>query len=255
MLACVGRVADIAATDSVTFSCADMDRSLSPHIPLREYPRAPDFEMTARIALGRGIFERASFELLMRHTPQRDVAVEVGAHVGSWTLGMSKLFNNVIGFEPHPVNRLYLERNLERAKPDNVTILPYAVAEYAERAFRITALHLTRNSGGAHLVPGQAEVPNTSPVAAVRLDDALPPHLQGSRRMSTLKIDVEGMELSVMRSGEDIIRAHRPTVLLEINRNCQRYGVRGEQEVQDYMSDIGYRQTGRNHNDFVFIPK
>lgn len=210
--------------------------------------------MTARIALGRGIFERASFELLMRHAPVRDVAVEVGAHVGSWTLGMSKLFKSVIGFEPHPVNRHYLERNLARARPANVTILPFAVTEDPQQAFRITALHLTRNSGGAHLVPAQTTNPNTSPVTAVRLDDVMPQHLAGGRRIGALKIDVEGLELSVLRSGEAVLRAHRPAVLLEINRNCQRYGVSGEQ-VQDYMSDIGYRQTGRNHNDFVFVPR
>lgn len=210
--------------------------------------------MTARIALGRGIFERTSFELLMRHAPVRDVAVEVGAHVGSWTLGMSKLFKSVIGFEPHPVNRHYLERNLARAQPANVTILPFAVTEDPQLAFRITALHLTRNSGGAHLVWGQEAAPDTAPVTAVRLDDILPQHVPLGRQIGIMKVDVEGLELSVLRSGEAMLRAHRPAVLLEINRNCQRYGVSGEQ-VHDYMSDIGYRQSGRNHNDFVFVPK
>jgi FkbM family methyltransferase len=228
-----------------------MDRTISPHIPLREYPRAPDLEMTARIFLGAGIFERSSFEIFMRHTPQRDVAVEVGAHVGSWTLGMSKLFQSVIGFEPQPVNRKYLERNLARVQPNNVTIHPFAVVEHPEQSFRITALHITRNSGGAHLIPGHNADIDSVAVTAVRLDDILPRHLAPHRRMSAVKIDVEGLELSVLRSGHAVIQEHKPTVLL---RHCKRYGVQSE-EVMDYMSDIGYRQIGRNHNDFVFIPK
>lgn len=231
-----------------------MDRTISPHIPLREYPRAPDLEMTARIFMGAGIFERASFEIFMRHTPQRDVAVEVGAHVGSWTLGMSKLFKSVIGFEPQPVNRQYLERNLARAKPSNVTIHPFAVVEHPEQSFRITALSLTRNSGMAHLIPGENLAMDSVAVNAVRLDDILPSHLVPHRRINAIKIDVEGLELSVLRSGQAVIQEHKPTVLLEINRTCERYGIR-RQEVSDHMSDIGYRQAARNHNDYVFVPK
>jgi hypothetical protein len=60
------------------------------HVPFLEYPRAPDFEMNLRILWGRGIFDRKSFENLMAHTKTHDVAVDIGSHVGSWAIPMSK---------------------------------------------------------------------------------------------------------------------------------------------------------------------
>src|SRR5690349_20915389 len=102
---------------------------VSPHIPVSQYPSAPDPEMQQRIRLGRGIFERSSFKGFMQQTKAREIAVDVGAHVGSWTLGFSKLFQGVIAFEPHPVNRDYLERNIILANASNVTVYPFAVTD------------------------------------------------------------------------------------------------------------------------------
>ena len=128
-------------------------KEYSPHIPFSEFPRAPDFEMGVRIILGRGIFDRRSFEHLMRHTPSRDVAVDVGAHVGSWTIGFSKLFGSVVSFEPQPTNRDYLEKNILRAHAENVVIRPEAVINDLSQIFSISATGSTRNSAMTHLKP------------------------------------------------------------------------------------------------------
>ena len=165
----------------------------APHIPFSQYPLAPDWEMRLRIMWGRGIFERSAFNLFMRSTPCRDVAIDVGAHVGSWSLAMSKLFNRVVAFEPHPNNRSYLEKNIRRAAASNITVRPYAVSSRIEQEFYITASGATRNSGQAHLVQPGETLAHAIPVQCVKLDSLLDT-LPGTSRVSAVKIDVEGLE-------------------------------------------------------------
>jgi FkbM family methyltransferase len=223
----------------------------SPRFNFTAYPKAPDLEMRLRIILGRGIFERASFEMFMQHTKRRDTAIEVGAHVGSWTLGLSRLFRHVVGFEPQPENRSYLQDNLKRAKAINVTVYPKAVTSKIGQQFLISTGQDTRNSGQAHLMPRVAANQNGIPVECMRLDDLT---LNASiNRVDAIKIDVEGMELDVLRSGAELIRTHKPTILLEINSLCARYGFTSEQ-ILDYMSDARYHEAGRHRYDYIFVP-
>jgi len=229
--------------------------AVSPHIPLLQYPIAPDLEMSLRIILGRGIFERRSFAKFMSHAPRRDTVIEVGAHVGSWTLGFSKLFQNVVGFEPQPRNRKFLNENIARAKADNIVIHPYAAVSSLTQEFQISASGSTRNSGMAHLIPAGDANEVGIPIECVVLDHFLGAVIaeQGCH-IDAIKIDVEGMELDVLKGAEEIIHAHRPTILLEVNRHCARYGISAE-EVFDYMTDSGYKNVDRFKKDFTFVPK
>ena len=230
-----------------------MKNICSPCIPVSQYPIAPDFEMSARIVLGRGIFERKNFSRFMEHTSTRDVAVEVGSHVGSWTIGMSKLFNRVIGFEPQPTNRSYLYNNLARANTSNVKIYSNAVVDDLTQAFSITAVGNTRNSGMSYLIPGNHSNDNNPKVSCVRLDDVMVSELASGEHMSALKVDVEGLELEVLKSGRDVIREHQPTILIEINKNSARYGIKHE-EIYDFIYGLGYKKADTVHNDHIFIP-
>lgn len=201
--------------------------------------------------LGRGIFERDSFEKFMQHARRRDTAVEVGSHVGSWTIGLSKLFRKVIGFEPQPENRKYLDENIARADAKNIKIHPFAVTDI-KQDFSISANGATRNSGMAYLIPEHCANDNAIPVECVRLDDIISMDLQKSS-LDALKIDVEGMELEVLRSGVELIKEHKPTIILEINRHCARYGFTKE-DILDHMNDTGYHQADKIRHDYIFVP-
>ena len=227
----------------------------SPYIPLTHYPVAPDWEMTLRILAGRGIFERHSFQNFMSNVSGHDVAIDVGAHVGSWSLGMSRFFNRVISFEPHPVNRSYLLRNMERAHAVNVVVCAEALADRPalKHEFSISAAGTTRNSGMAHLVPASENMPDSTPVTCTTLDRIADTFILAGQRVNALKVDVEGMELAVIQGGRNLIETFQPTIMLEINGRCAQYGIRRE-DVFDYMADLGYQEMSRSRHDHVFLP-
>jgi hypothetical protein len=75
-----------------------------------------------------------------------------------------------------------------------------------------------------------------------------------------IKIDVEGMELSVLRSGEQLIVAHRPLLYLEVvEAQLARHGVTVA-DVEQWLSERGYRffrnvgPRNSTNDDFVIAP-
>ncbi len=229
-------------------------KQTSPYIPPSQYPEAPDWEMTLRIIAGRGIFERQSFDNFMRQVSNRDIAIDVGAHVGSWTIGMSRLFSTVVSFEPHPANRAYLKKNIERAKANNVLVYPQALVDQSRlrQQFAISAAGTTRNSGMPYL--SHADSGQGVPVNCATLDSFANNLSLAGRRVGAIKVDVEGLELAVVMGGRKIIDEFKPAVMLEINGWCERYDIHPDQ-VFDHMSDLGYRVAARSRHDYVFTPK
>jgi hypothetical protein len=60
------------------------------------------------------------------------------------------------------------------------------------------------------------------------------------QRLDVIKIDVEGGELSVIRSGADTLRKFRPVLIVEINRErCQSSGISAEFLIKEIKS-MGY---------------
>jgi hypothetical protein len=75
-------------------------------------------------------------------------------------------------------------------------------------------------------------------------------------RVDFVKIDVEGAELHVLEGGREVIEAHRPTMLIEIEaRHTARYG-HSPEDVSRWLLKRGYtmhtwRRGWREANGFA----
>jgi hypothetical protein len=82
---------------------------------------------------------------------------------------------------------------------------------------------------------------------------------------SMAKIDVEGLELSVLKGARDFLKnSNPPVILLEINDSFQRYGY-SENDIYEFLQQFGYIPAhyeghsnrlsfgGRGWNDVLFI--
>src|SRR5712691_9183421 len=73
-----------------------------------------------------------------------ETAIDIGAHIGSYTLRMAKTFRQVIAFEPNPFNRYILGLNLQLNKNVNVQVEEAALSDHDE----ISPLFLHRAADG-----------------------------------------------------------------------------------------------------------
>lgn len=57
------------------------------------------------------------------------IAIDVGAHIGTWTVSLAKAFGSVLAFEPNPLNYLNLCANLALRRALNVDHVKHCLSD------------------------------------------------------------------------------------------------------------------------------
>lgn len=166
-----------------------------------------------------------------------DVAVDVGAAMGSYSWILNRVSKKVYAFEPGHLHNKYLNRiNLFT----NIHVLPMAVGSIDDRVSLYTpgsdsnALHSATVSQGNPVVNlSETSVDHVNQVA---LDTFLNEKLTPGRSVDLLKVDVEGYELDVFRGSIGMLSEHHPLIICEIEaRHNPNYP-----EVFSLLRGLGY---------------
>lgn len=143
-----------------------------------------------------------------------DVAVEVGANIGSHTVGIAKRVlgdgGYVIAFEPQRVVFQNLCANIALNSLTNVICYPFAVGEAPGQAL-IPSLDYSKEGNFGAVSVGVSDRGENVPIVA--LDS-----FTNFNKLKLLKIDVEGMELEVIKGAQQTIKKHRPILYVENDR-------------------------------------
>lgn len=143
-----------------------------------------------------------------------DEIIDVGANIGGFTIPFSRFARKVHAFEPIPETADHLDQNLVQNNITNVIVHRVGLSDVPGVLYP----HRTADAGSTSLGETQENQSETVPVTT--LDDCF-----GSTKISFMKIDVEGMEISVLRGGKKLIAASRPVIFFEIQKgNMDAYG-------------------------------
>jgi FkbM family methyltransferase len=139
-------------------------------------------------------------------------AIDIGAHIGYFTLIMSKLVGDsgrVFAFEPEPSNFDLLQTNLRLNRTRNVLAERKAVADRAGRA----ELHVSDRNTGDHRLYRSPVLRAVHEVATVTLDG----YFAGNDGpVHFVKIDTQGLEPKILDGMGTLIERNRPWLALVI---------------------------------------
>ena len=176
----------------------------------------------------------------MQLAPKSKQFVDCGAHMGSWTLVMARHFREVHAFEPQ---RLLFQQLCGNAALNGLTnVFAYNIGLDA-RPGQLT-LHrpgVDRGSSSARTDVAQrfgADGIPTSPevIPVAKLDN----YAGILNDVGLIKIDVEGMELRVLRGAANILRQNRlPKVLLECWSSA--WYQEDKKQLLQFLDELGYR--------------
>jgi FkbM family methyltransferase len=160
-----------------------------------------------------GTWEQAVVDKLILNTRPGDTVLDIGAHIGFYTLLLAKLVGpsgRVFAFEPIPDTFRILSENVHLNHFEHVTLVNRAVLD-RPGCFnvRITDEELLPGSVPLSHDTGTREVE----VEAVRLDDAL----RGAGPIRLVKMDVEGAEEHVLCGALRTIEQFHPQLLIELH--------------------------------------
>lgn len=167
--------------------------------------------------------------------------IDVGAHVGYYTLLASRLVGQsgkVFAFEPEPRNYSFLLRNIELNACSNVTAIHKAVSHGTDRV----KLYRSKVNPSGHTLGKMAngDYIDCVDVDAVSIDEFLKDMMCS---VHVIKIDVEGAEVLVLRGmRETCTRLDKVKLFIEFcPTNLARFGTDSGQ-YWDTLMELGFRR-------------
>ena len=169
------------------------------------------------------------------------MSLDVGANIGNHSIYFARfLCTRVLSVEPNPSVTPFLESNLE-ANSANCLVLSLALGNKRGRGHIRLPEIATNNLGMAQIESTGAEE------AGIRIEtlDGLLPELRqsqqiGDERVALLKVDVEGMELSVLEGARGILKSDKPELLLEAASMDKQL------ELVQFLGPLGYEVMSKS---------
>lgn len=169
----------------------------------------------------------------LNYFPDRRVAIDVGAHVGSTATFLAKHFEKVEAFEA--VKDVYDLLVMNAGAFPNITCHHVAAAaEPGELSFEIIDTHTQLSHA---LLPGEEKHFDKGRI--IGPFPALPLDHFALKNVSFIKIDVEGAELGVVQGLRNTILESRPVILMEQAGNEAKFHGRKAFEASDYLTSLG----------------
>lgn len=188
-----------------------------------------------------------------KYTKPGTVAVDIGGHIGTHTLNLSRLIGDkgtVHVFEPQTKLFCELKANMHLNGCQNVVYHPLALGterkeieiHFPEEAW-MAAFPKGMINEGHGTVRDASDSPEGNRTVMIRLDDL------NIDNISIMKIDVEGFEMDVIHGGVETIKRSKPTMLVEIFNNETKNDKIKEIEA------LGYVHSHLGFDDYLFVPK
>jgi FkbM family methyltransferase len=185
--------------------------------------------------------EVAVRDAITAHLRSGDTAIDIGANFGMHTLLMANQIGpsgQLLAFEPIPENLRLLRRNVALNKfNDLVTIQQAALSDQDVETIEmvVDSDHLEPS---ASLQTAATQGRETVRVKNMSLDKAAAGVL--AVKNCFVKLDVEGAELSVLRSGQYFLKTIRPRLLIEVHDYALPLFGDSREAVYEFLKEFGY---------------
>lgn len=173
--------------------------------------------------------DRYSIPIACSYIKKGSTVIDVGANIGTHTIAYLESVGSkgfVAAYEPHPESFECLYLNCP-----NAYVCNYAVGDIRGHS------HLDMvdgNLGASFLSDHGREVTVTT------LDIELRDGVYPDKPISFIKIDVEGCESEVLTGAEELVRKHRPIIMLEVNNGALARRGHSYMDIFDFMNRHSY---------------
>lgn len=146
-------------------------------------------------------WEEYETEIFKKNIKLGDVVIDIGAHIGYYTLIAAKLVGGtgkVYSFEPDQKNFQLLKKNIEVNGYRNVVLINKAVSNRSGMDY----LYLNKKNTGDHRIFDSGEKRKSIPIETVTLDDFF---RKNKIKLDLIKMDIQGSEAFAFQGAKEII--------------------------------------------------
>jgi FkbM family methyltransferase len=164
---------------------------------------------------------RGWFTGLMEHiyANMDSTVIDDGANIGQTLLKVKSIDKeiNYLGFEPNPVCVNYLYKLISINKFKNTTLFPVRISSNKTQVLAFHHYNDSETDPSASIIPGyrpESTLKKTNIVPVFEINEIS--QIKELTKFNLIKIDMEGAELEVLLSCEEIILKHKPFIIIEI---------------------------------------
>lgn len=165
-----------------------------------------------------GIYERSVSDLIIANIKKGDVCVDVGSHIGYFTILMAGISGNegrVFSIEPIKENCDLIAKSLEKNNFCNTTVLNIGagdrIGDTPAVVFEDSSMGNFSDSGFINYPLDKATTNfHTSTIDSLLQNYSL-------EKLNLIKIDVEGYEYKVLKGAEELIDKFHPKLVIEVH--------------------------------------
>jgi FkbM family methyltransferase len=173
------------------------------------------------------------WHLLRRLVRRGQRVLDLGAHIGTFTLAAAELGCEVIAVEASPENAELLRASIEINGFNQVRVIQAVVSDHAGM------VPFSSYGPFGHVFSTVTNLPSVE-VPAVRLDELLS-HV-GWKQVDLVKLDVEGSEIAALDGMPNLLQsADAPPIIYESNAYTLGFYGKTPQELQARLHRSGYR--------------
>lgn len=173
-----------------------------------------------------------------------DVILDIGANIGLYSLAMAKhTKGRVYAFEPNPKTSRLAQNHIERNNVENVELHKIGLSDEVTTA----TLHNATDDLGKASLRAQSSSKNDVEVEISTIDVFL--KKQKIKSVDLIKIDVEGLEMAVIRGGWKTIESQLPHILFEATPDWMN---ENDFETFERLRKLGYLAINIITQNFVF---
>jgi FkbM family methyltransferase len=174
--------------------------------------------------------------------PDFGIAIDGGAHVGSWTQKMAQVFHTVYAFEPCPSTFIELCENIINEGFGDCDVIPMQKALMDNECLVNVISPRNRTTSTAK----QVRVSSQGRIEAISIDSL---KLAGC---DFIKLDLEGCEALALKGARKTIKKYKPFIVAEFNDSVQGAGGSNSIDAKRLLKSWGYREVWRRDVDRGF---
>jgi FkbM family methyltransferase len=184
-------------------------------------------------------------QILMETTYHGDLVMDIGCHVGTFSIGAAAMGRRVIAVDANPFHTELVSMSARLNGFSNIHVVNRAVSLSTD-----PVRFIPNNLFGAIDFSGNSDGIIT--VETLRLDEVVALHSEG-RRVRFIKMDIEGAEYEALVSAERLLEEDAPILWWESNGRTLKLAGRSIFDIRTLLESKGYKTFRIEGDKWVYV--
>lgn len=172
------------------------------------------------------------------------IVVDVGAHIGAFSVMVARFAQKVLAFEPEPNNYQMLKKNKELNHFENLSVFQMAVSGGSGNRDLFTFQE--GSTSNYFLFKGDAEAFKIGSVPCISLEDII--QRERLPQIDFLKLDCEGAEHDILKNIEVKTANKIINIAMEVHPVPPQYSI----DLTARLRELGFHVTVGPHNGYIY---